>query len=129
MPKASWVLPDGTSVQIEGTEEEVSRLLARLSDDSPEAGGVGGRKQRTTRRTAAQRKAPRKPKGPADYVRELVANDFFSTKRELNEVQAKLEEGAHIYPVTSLSPVMYRFVRNRELRRLKEAGRWKYVNP
>jgi hypothetical protein len=58
-----------------------------------------------------------------------VTDDFFKTKRGLGEVQKKLEEGAHIYPVTHLSPVLFRLVGARELRRIKEGGTWKYVNP
>ncbi len=68
-------------------------------------------------------------KGPVGYVRELVAVDYFKTKRGLGDVQKKLEEGAHIYAVTHLSPAMTRLVRTKELRRIKEGGTWKYVNP
>jgi hypothetical protein len=62
-------------------------------------------------------------------IRELRDNDFFTSKRGLGDVQKALEEGAHIYPVTTLSPVLFRMVRGKELRRLKEDGAWKYVNP
>jgi hypothetical protein len=67
-------------------------------------------------------------KGPADHIRELVADDFFKTKQGLGDVKKKLEEGAHIYPITSLSPALFRLVRLKELRRIKEGGVWKYVN-
>ena len=129
MPKANIVLADGTKVMVEGTPDEVAAVLQRITANvsSPPALNAS----RTPRKKAAARstssKAP--PKGPADYIRALAADDFFKTKRGLADVQKKLEEGAHIYPVTHLSPALFRLVRSKELRRIKEGGTWKYVNP
>ena len=67
--------------------------------------------------------------GPIDYIRELIEQDFFNGKRALGEIKEKLDEEAHFYPATSLSPALVRLVRKRELRRIKEDGSWKYVNP
>jgi hypothetical protein len=130
LPKASVVLADGTKVTIQGTGDEVATVLQRLSGGptSPGDGGKGTRRHRGKAR-AKPGSAKAKAKGPADYIRKLVTDDFFKTKRGLGEVQKKLEEGAHIYPVTHLSPVLFRLVRARELRRIKEGGTWKYVNP
>lgn len=132
MPKANVVLADGTKVTIDGAAEEVAALLQRMvgGTSQPPRGlsSKGGkRRRRTSTLKGGSPKA--KAKGPAGYIRQLVEDDFFKTKRGLGDVQKKLEEGAHIYPVTHLSPVLFRLVRARELRRLKEAGTWKYVNP
>lgn len=132
MAKANVVLADGTKVTIDGTPEEVGALLDRISGGAPQP-SVGGSSKSTRRRrgksTAKRSTGKTKPKGPADYIRELVAENYFKTKRGLGDVQKKLEEGAHIYPVTTLSPVLFRLVKARELRRIKEDGTWKYVNP
>lgn len=129
MATAKVTLRDGTTVSIDGTPEEVAALVQRISPSDgatvvprPRRTASGSRKAKT--------QAPRpKTMGPIDYIRELTGENFFAEKRGLGEVKGKLEEQAHFYPVTSLSPALVRLVRKRELRRIKEDGAWKYVNP
>lgn len=130
------VLADGTKVTIDGTTEEVAALIQRISAATPgpaaRGAAAGTRRRRGKALTPSDGKtASRKAsaKGPVGYIRELAGADYFKTKRGLGDVQKKLEEGAHIYAVTHLSPAMTRLVRTRELRRIKEGGTWKYVNP
>jgi len=130
MAKANLKLTDGTTVTIEGTPEEVAALLQRFS------GAVSGQRRpsRPRRAASSERKvksavARPKPNGPVDYIRQLVEDDFFGTRQGLGDVRAALEARGHIYPVTSLSPVLVRLVRKRELRRIKEDNQWKYVKP
>lgn len=132
MPKANVVLANGTTVTIDGTAEDVAAVLQRISGGPQPSPGGGPPKSTRRRRGKSTAKGGRgmvKTWGPADYIRELVADDFFKTKRGLADVQKKLEEGAHVYPVTHLSPALFRLVRAKELRRIKESGTWKYVNP
>lgn len=129
MAKANMVLPDGTKVTVEGNAEEVSALLDRFSGT---ASGLGPRKSRKWQKpqTASEGKPVKaKRAGPMEYIRVLKTAGFFKTKRTIAEVRDKLEEGAHIYQVTSLSAPLYRLVKRRELRRVKEDRVWKYVNP
>ena len=133
MAKADVVLPGGAKVTVTGTVDEVASLLAKLSADDD---GVSARKPRSSRRKrrgGSGSKAANKPKqkstGPTDYVRDLIGEGYFKTKREIAAVRDKLEERAHIYPVTSISGPLYRLVKSKELRRIKEGGAWKYVNP
>ena len=133
MAEATLELPGGTKVTITGQPDEVSVLVDRLT--AKDAAG-GARKRRRPRKggdtNAAQAVGPPdatpRPTGAPGYIRELISEDFFASKRTLKDVKAKLDEQAHIYAVTSLSPVMTRLVRGRELRRLKEGGLWRYVN-
>ena len=128
MAKANLVLSDGTKVMIDGSPDEVAALLERLGASVP--GKTPNRRTRGRRRTGATRQlAKAKRMGPTEYIRQLRTENFFRTKRTIAEVRDKLEEGAHIYPVTALSAPLYRLVRKRELRRIKEGGTWKYVNP
>jgi hypothetical protein len=133
MPKASMVLADGTRVTIDGTTEEVAALLQHIASGAPAPPGPVAAPRRRGKAAArgAGKAVSRKisAKGPVGYIRELVEVDYFKTKRGLGDVQKKLEEGAHIYAVTHLSPAMTRLVRAKELRRIKEGGTWKYVNP
>jgi hypothetical protein len=114
----------GTSkVSIEGTPEEVASLIALLA-----AGPAPHPTQSAKQEMGGGRRAPRRD-GPVGLVRQLIDEGFFSAKRDLAAVQARLEEKAHIYPAGTLSPVLFRLVKARELRRIKEDGSWKYVNP
>ena len=132
MAGATLELPDGTKITITGDPHEVAVIVDRLQAKDAD----GPRKRRPRRKTgptsapgAARRTdATPRPTGVPAYIRELISEDFFASKQTLKDVQSKLAERAHIYPVTSLSPVMTRLVRNRELRRLKETGLWRYVN-
>jgi hypothetical protein len=129
MATAKVTLPDGTTVNVDGTPEEVAALVQRISpSDGPKA--TPTRRGSVSRKARAQ--APKaRPMGPIDYIRDLIVEDFFASKRGLGEIKAKLDEQAHFYPVTSLSPTLVRLVRKRELRRIKEdgTGTWQYVNP
>jgi hypothetical protein len=129
MPKASVVLANGTKVTVEGTSEEVAQLVQQFSGHTPPAARPHGRSGRATSEKSPKANQRNRAKGPSDYVRDLVASNYFQTKRGLSDVQKKLEEGAHIYAVTHISPVLFRLVRSKELRRIKEGGTWKYVNP
>jgi hypothetical protein len=126
MPKAKFTLPDGTVVTIEGTTEEVARLLkvyAPSGDTQGELPDVAASKK--TDESKTKRKTPR---GPTGHIRALIKENFFKSRRTLPDIQKKLEEQGHIYAQSSLSPVLVRLVRNRELRRLKDKKGWVYVS-
>jgi hypothetical protein len=136
MPRADVVLRDGTKVTVSGTAAEVAAVLESISGRATQASVGGSQSAVQARRRKSSgggsgkaANAKSGSKGPADYIRALAEAGYFKTKRGLSDVQAKLEEGAHIYPVTHLSPVLFRLVRGKELRRIKEGGTWKYVNP
>ncbi|MGA8905575.1 MAG: hypothetical protein WB661_11290 [Candidatus Bathyarchaeia archaeon] len=121
MPEASLTLPDGTNVHIRGAENEIARIVKRITGD--ENGTEGGRKPQKT-----LRKSQYDASGPTGHIRELVDEGFFKQKRSLGDIQKALEAKGHIYATTSLSPILVRLTRSRILRRLKEQGAWNYVN-
>jgi hypothetical protein len=118
MPTASITLPTGAKVVIEGSQTEVAELIAKFQGGSPSAV-----------------KEPERPPIRADYKRDgplrliagLIDSDFFKTPQELGAVRAALETQGHFYPTTSLSPLMLRLVRSKQLRRIKTNKRWTYV--
>lgn len=118
MPTASITLRSGAKVVIEGTQTEVVELVARFQGGLlPEA-------------AAPERPAVRartKPAGPISLIGDLIDADFFSAPRELGAVKSALEAQGHFYPTTSLSPLMLRLVRGKQLRRIKTNKRWTYV--
>src|SRR5439155_8184740 len=132
MAKANLTLPDGTTVTIEGTPEEVATVMQRLS--SPDAVRSRGTEPRRRASSTPQVKSVdtrSKAKGVTDYVLGLRGEDFFREPRSLNEVKDALAARADIYPTTTLSPALFRLVRKKELRRIKDSDdkQWRYVKP
>ncbi len=118
MPKAVIAMKSGSTVTIEGSSEEVVALVSRLNGGT-DTGAASAKSKRS-----AQQKAKPTLTG---LIEELIADDFFSKPKELGTVKDALEGRGHFYPTTTLSPIMLRFVKRRELRRIKEKKHWAYV--
>jgi hypothetical protein len=126
--KANIVLAGGTKVTIEGNAAEVATLLQKFSQ--PGGGSeVSTRNRKRIKSKSVSKKAQRKTrKGPTSLILALRDQGFFKGRKTLSDLQRKLEEQGHIYAQTSLSPILVRLVRSKELRRLKEKKGWVYVN-
>lgn len=118
MAKAHITTQSGTKVTIEGTPDEVATLVAKME------GKVSARPKRGQQ--SNQHKGKGRP-GPVSLVSELIDGGFFKKPKELSAIKLALQEQGHHYPVTTLSGIMLRFVRNRQLRRIKDKKRWLYV--
>jgi hypothetical protein len=57
----------------------------------------------------------------------LIDGNFFRKPKDLAAIKIALEEAGHYYPVTTLSPTLLRFVRSRQLRRIKDKNKWLYT--
>lgn len=127
MAKAHLTLPDGTTVNIEGTAEEVANLLSRFSAPQDQPARTSERaKKKSSARSAAKEQKPKR-KGPQTLIDELVRENYFKSKRTIGDVQKKLEEGGHIYAQYSLSTPLLRLTRSKALRRIKDKDGWVYV--
>src|SRR6266404_341276 len=114
MASAKITMPDGVCVEVDGTPEEVTTIIERMkrkqTGGSP-AGPVAG-----------------KNKGEIpQLVNSLKEEEFFKTPRGLGDIQKKLAELGHHYPVTTLSGAMQDQTRRRNLRRFKQEGKYVYV--
>jgi hypothetical protein len=118
MAKAIMTTLDGATVTIEGSQDEVAALLTRL----------GGNKPTQEHETGSKTRLPKSKPTPMGLISDLIAEGFFREPRELGAVRLALRERGHFYPVTTLSPLMLRLVRRKELRRIKEKKRWTYVS-
>jgi hypothetical protein len=125
--KAQITLSNGTNVQIEGTQEEVSNLLQTYSSTGSSSGNAAPRAKKS--RKTNSNSAPKKQKiGPVGLIKELVDEGFFKgQKKNLPDIQKKLEERGHIYAQSSLSPALIKLTKDRTLRRIKEKKGWVYV--
>ncbi len=128
MAKANLILPDGTTVAIEGTADEVAVLLSKFSQPSEAAPKPKKEKRHAGRVTSGVAKNKKSKGGPTGLITELANEGYFKSKRTIGDIQKKLEELGHIYATTSISPCLIRLTKNRTLRRLKEKKVWVYVN-
>lgn len=122
MPKAVITTKQGATVAIEGSPEEVLALVALFDQSS--AATIAQPPMSAIGKSATNSMG--KPTLPL-LLAELIGSGFFSTPKKLSSVREALEERGRFYPVTTLSPVLLRLVRKKELRRLKDKGHWTYV--
>jgi hypothetical protein len=133
MAKANITLANGTVVTIDGTADEIKSLLEIYSHGPQLKGGIEGSTEKKKHRKKVPKgngeaKIKKVKKGPKGYIAELKAEGFFKAKRTMNEVQAKLEEDGHIYPLNELSTPLRVLVKDKELGRIKEKDKWVYFN-
>ena len=120
MPKAVLKTKSGAVVTIEGTQEEVADLLARV-----EGGPLEGNRPRASKPSRPGNSTPRPT--PTGLLAELIDEGFFSVPKGLTALRVALRERGHFYPATTLSPLMLRLVRSKQLRRMKDKKGWTYV--
>ena|ERR1700733_3623929 len=133
MPTANIELTDGTKIAIEGSPEEIARVIALYQQ--PKVGmpapfrhepalPTPSRKSRKPRRAGAP---GRSRNGIMQQLRLLITEQFFDERQTLAGVQMKLEQNGHIYSQNQISTPLRRLVVSRELRRLREGKNWIYV--
>lgn len=110
----------GTKITVEGTPQEVAEVVARLE------GEAASPSRHASRKKAAKSEKKQKDT-PINLISSLIDGGFFRKPKDLAATKVALEEMGHFYPVTTLSPVLLRMVRRRQLRRIKEKKRWLYT--
>jgi hypothetical protein len=118
MAKAHITTKSGASITIEGTPKEVAELVSQLG-----TGADATTRPKRIKKDEASRAKPTL----GNLIAEFIDGGFFKKPKELGAIKNALEEQGHFYPVTTLSPVLLRLVRRRELRRVKDKKRWLYV--
>ncbi|MDP3297879.1 MAG: hypothetical protein Q8N09_09900 [Thermodesulfovibrionia bacterium] len=127
MAKANVDLPNGTKIHIDGTSEEIGKILELYKSEGKGDEKIDKPKKKTKYKTKKTGRKKSKS-GPKQYIRELKTAGFFKVKRNLKEVQKKLEEKGHIYPMNELSTPLRNLVQDSELGRIKGKDGWVYVN-
>ncbi|MHB1141929.1 MAG: hypothetical protein ACYC1T_09245 [Sulfuricaulis sp.] len=121
MPKATIKTKSGAVITIEGSEKEVSRILADYERSS-----VVHQTKKMVVATKETQKEKKKRAAASDLVISLKEDGYFDKPRSLAEVAKALEETGYIYPVTTLSGVMIGLVQKKLLGRKKLEGKWVY---
>ena len=123
MAKANIKLPDGTSIAIEGSVEEVQKIVALIKRPP-----VSGKKEEKKQAKSAQTKTKKTKPGLTAYVLELKKEGYFKEERTLEDIIKALKQKGHIYPKSSLSGTVLRLTRKKKLGRIKKDKVWVYVH-
>lgn len=121
MPKATIRSSTGSVITIEGSQEEVARIISTL--DKPI---VVARAKHEIARAKVTSSQGKKREGAGDLIIGMREAGFFDKPKTLAEMEQSLEEKGFLYPTTTLSGVVLRLVKKKELRRKKTDGRWTY---
>lgn len=121
MVKAEITKSDGTKIIIDGSEEEVKRILSYENKIV-----VPEKRQAIKNENKKQLKSSGKL-SISDQIEELKEEGFFDQPKGLIEIKNVLSEKGMIYAITTLSGKVIEKVRKRELGRIKEENKWKYV--
>lgn len=125
MATANIDLSNGTRVLVDGSPEEIARIL-NLYGGPITLGTALVSGGHLTQAQGAERRS-HKSTGPMQHLRELIVENFFAQRRHLSEVRQVLETRGHIYPLTHLSNPIRRLVVSKELRRFREGRLWVYT--
>jgi hypothetical protein len=122
--EAKITTPDGISVEVSGTPEEVSTIVRRLRSGSS---GTALQTRRGKKELKAQEGSAPGKVLISDLIETMKREDFFKSPRGLGEVRQGLADMGHHYPVTTLSGAMQKLAKRRQLRRFKQDGMYVYV--
>lgn len=123
MAKANIKMMNGTSVSIEGSPAEVAAVLAQLNGQNNSSQPP---QQSNSSRSSSKTKKDNSSNSPINLICSLIDGAFFKKPKDLGAVKLALEEQGYYFPVTTLSPILLRLVKKRQLRRIKENKRWLY---
>ena len=125
MAKANIKTSSGTTIVVNGTDTEVARIISMLKED--EGDGSQSRRGKSQKAKKVKAASVKAKFNATDGILGLREEGFFNKQKTLLDIKRALDEQGLIYPVTTLSGVVLRQVRKRNLRRIKEKKSWVYV--
>lgn len=121
MPKATIKSKSGAVITIDGSESEISNILSAFEQSDR----VVQVRQRVSK-MKVERKEQKKRQSASELLIGLKEEGYFEKPKALGDMAQALEEKGYLYPVTTLSGVVLKLVKNKHLRRKKVEGRWVY---
>ena len=117
MAKADIKTPEGISIKLDGTPDEIAAVLRQIKLEAKTSGQKGKIKQPNKEgRTTVP-----------GLIDELRGENFFKKPKTLADVKQQFADLGHSYPRTALSGPLQSEVRRRRLRRFKENGKYVYA--
>lgn len=124
MTRADIETRSGTKISLEGTTEEISKVIADLERREHY---LSFRFERKKQIKKEQVKDVETRQNLTESIISLKGENFFNQPRSLKDIQEILRAKGMIYPTTTLSGVLILLIRRGELGRIQEEGLWKYV--
>lgn len=121
MAKATIKSKSGAIIKVEGTEDEVTNILARF-----ETFASVHKAKEAKKKQVIEQKSQRKRAAAGDLVLSIKEDGFFDKPKGLGEIARALEEKGYLYPTTTLSGVVLGLVQKKFLGRKKKDGKWVY---
>jgi hypothetical protein len=122
MPKATIKSQTGAVITIEGTQEEVSKIISDYEKTT-----VVTQAKSTGSKEHVKKRQDKKRLAASDLIIEMKDDGFFDKPKSLIEISQALEEKGRMTPVTSLSGLMIKLVQERFFARKKVDGKWVYA--
>ena len=108
-------------IVIEGEPHEVAAIISQVQ--TKESFATTPRRSKTEK----VKRITRQKATPTNLISSLIDGGFFRKPKNLVAIKVALEEMGRYYPVTTISPVLLRLVRKRQLRRIRDEKRWLYT--
>ncbi len=125
MSKATIETKTGMKVQVEGTSEEVTKIVSELERHEQFNRWREERIDKIRKRRDEERSGQSQGK-LTDFINKLKDENFFENPKSLRDIQLALRTKGAIYPITTLSPILLRMVRKAEFERVLDGEVWKY---
>ena len=121
MAKAKIKSKTGAVIIIEGTKEEVAKILG----DFERTAVIGYVKGKISSKKIRKREE-KKRMAASDLIVEFKEEGYFDKPKSLTEIAQVLENRGYLYPTTTLSGVVLGLVKKKLLGRKKVGGKWVY---
>jgi hypothetical protein len=119
--KATIKSQSGATITVEGTDHEVSNIIAVYERTS-----VVGQAKQSVARSKVRKKNEKRRESAADIIVAMKEQGFFDKPKTLGDISNALEEKGFLYALTSLSGIVLGLVKKGVLRRKKVKGKWVY---
>jgi hypothetical protein len=111
------------------TQQQFEMILKKLSQIEDQiklfAGPHGTAAHVTPKKEHASKQAA--PKGVGAGIQALIEEGFLSAPRLVSEIIGRLKQDGYFYRDSVVATKLLRMVKARDLTRLQEEGKWKYV--
>ena len=107
-------------IEVQGTGEEVALVVNLIQ-------GVSKEHKYNPTTTKPRMKEVKQKFNATEGILELKEERFFEKPKALLQIKRALEERGLIYPITTLSGIILKFCKRRQLRRIREGKKWEYV--
>ena len=99
----------------------IERMLKHRTEPHPRSVGHG---HMETGKTKDDKQAK---KGVGGGLATIIAEGFLDTPQSVDEIMLRLRQDGHFYEFSVVATKLLRMVRGRELTRIRDGKKWKYV--